>query len=362
MKIALLAAETYNWNIFLRAHLDIMNDNFQRMSDGGYAQKARQTYIKEIEDLGINVVDLLIGTCLYIENASSNHYFSGTQRVGRALAESKYKDQIEDKILNMIKDDHLDDLNRIIAYFLFDNYNNYLIDKNRWSVNIKRLDTAVTCLPLYISQRIRKDNYYFENELNDQYSILNEHFNITESYSGIDIDSLNKYWSASLQDKLDTVKLFIDVKYNYNFKPQNVMPIINIKDSLFNKVRNITFIMDSLIVNNLYSVNVSYEYSESLNEADKKEFLKYLPKEMKSIKKQDLNKLLHFKLSYNNRWANYYEWLIFPDGKLLLWKYCCQTLPFLKYKEEQIRIENDGSGIQVFKFFDYNGNIIEYKK
>jgi len=32
--IALLAAETNNWDILLRAHIDIMNDRFERRSDG----------------------------------------------------------------------------------------------------------------------------------------------------------------------------------------------------------------------------------------------------------------------------------------------------------------------------------------
>src|SRR5215211_5537198 len=34
VNIALLSAETYNWQVFLKAHLDIMNDRFERMSDG----------------------------------------------------------------------------------------------------------------------------------------------------------------------------------------------------------------------------------------------------------------------------------------------------------------------------------------
>lgn len=51
MNIALLSAETINWEIFLRSHLDIMNDNFERMSDGSYAWAGRKTYIKELEVL-----------------------------------------------------------------------------------------------------------------------------------------------------------------------------------------------------------------------------------------------------------------------------------------------------------------------
>lgn len=37
VNIALLSAETNNWSVFLKAHLDIMNDRFERVSDGSYA-------------------------------------------------------------------------------------------------------------------------------------------------------------------------------------------------------------------------------------------------------------------------------------------------------------------------------------
>lgn len=58
--IALLAASTSQWKVFLRAHLDITNDYFNRMSDGGYAQAGRQTYIKELDMLHINTPYLLV--------------------------------------------------------------------------------------------------------------------------------------------------------------------------------------------------------------------------------------------------------------------------------------------------------------
>ena len=51
INIAMLSAETTHWEVFLRAHLDIMNDRFERVSDGSYAWAGRKTYIKELEEL-----------------------------------------------------------------------------------------------------------------------------------------------------------------------------------------------------------------------------------------------------------------------------------------------------------------------
>ena len=59
--IAILAAETNSWDIFLPAHLEVMNDRFERMSDGSYAYGGRKTYLKELEELNLDVVDLILG-------------------------------------------------------------------------------------------------------------------------------------------------------------------------------------------------------------------------------------------------------------------------------------------------------------
>ncbi|MWB96510.1 hypothetical protein GON26_19270 [Flavobacterium sp. GA093] len=154
LNIAMLSAETIKWEIFLRSHLNIMNDRFDRASDGSYAQKERNTYIKEIEVLDINVLDLILGISLRIENPSKNHYFSSINRVGRALAESSNPKLVETTILDMIADNDLDDYNRVLMYYLFDNYNYNLTDVNAKNLNQTKLQLAVSKMPDYISSRI----------------------------------------------------------------------------------------------------------------------------------------------------------------------------------------------------------------
>jgi hypothetical protein len=158
-EIALLAAETTNWHIFLRSHLDIMNDRMDRVSDGSWAWKDRKTYIKEIEVLDINLPDLIIGISLRIENPAANHYFSSIGRTGRALAESKDREIFEKEMLLMIADKELDDYNRILMYFLFDNYNYFLTDKAIQKANLDKLRVAVAELPAYLSSRIEIKSY-----------------------------------------------------------------------------------------------------------------------------------------------------------------------------------------------------------
>ena len=119
-EICRLAAEADQWDIFLRAHLDIMNDNFSRASDGSYAQAGRQTYLRELEVLNINTIDLLLGSCLRASNTSDHHYDSSPSRIARALAESKDRAAISKLLKTMVSDTTLDLNNRVsIAWLLY---------------------------------------------------------------------------------------------------------------------------------------------------------------------------------------------------------------------------------------------------
>lgn len=157
LNIALLAAETYNWQIFLKSHLDIMNDRFERRSDASYAWGQRLTYIKELEEIDINVPDLLMGISLRIENANPHHYYGSIGRIGRAFSESVYREKIEESILSAISDPSLDDFNRLICYYLFDNYIYYIEDEDLQKQNTLKLMEAVKNMPPYFSEVLLRD-------------------------------------------------------------------------------------------------------------------------------------------------------------------------------------------------------------
>jgi len=155
--IALLSAETYNWSVFLKAHLDIMNDRFERVSDGSYAWGARNTYIKELETLNINVLDLILGISLRIENPVVNHYYGSISRIGRALSETKNRNKIEESILSAISDKELDDYNRLLFYFLFKNYNYNIQEEVLKKKNEEKLLLAMNTLPQYYKVELLKN-------------------------------------------------------------------------------------------------------------------------------------------------------------------------------------------------------------
>ena len=122
LKIAEMAAQCNAWDIFLRAHLDIMCDHFQRMSDGSYAYGQRKTYLKELEVLNLDVVDLMLGLGLRASNHAENHYNGTVWRLGWAMGESKNQALFEEKLQTMMKDERLDEFNRGLAFIMYSSY------------------------------------------------------------------------------------------------------------------------------------------------------------------------------------------------------------------------------------------------
>lgn len=154
VEICMLAAATTQWDVFVRSHLDIMNDNFSRNTDGSYAWGARKTYLKELEVLDINVTDLLLGTVLSVSNAGENHYQGSRSRVGRALTDTADKTAIEKRLEGMIADTALDLYNRMEIYWLYRSYIRNLEDKAQRDACTGRIVELEKQLPQEIQQAL----------------------------------------------------------------------------------------------------------------------------------------------------------------------------------------------------------------
>jgi len=154
LEIAKLSAEAVNWEVFLRSHLDVMNDNFERVTDGNYAWGSRQTYIGELEALEIEVTPLLLGISLRIDNPAGNHYFGSIGRLGRAMSESREKQKQEDAMVSMISDPELDDFNRILIAYLFRNCLHHVENKETKNKSAAELRRAIATMPPHYSSRL----------------------------------------------------------------------------------------------------------------------------------------------------------------------------------------------------------------
>ena len=140
LEIAKLSAETLSWNLFLRSHLDVMNDYMNRISDINISAQKRKTYLAELEAININVNDLLFGILLSASNVKEGHYYGNANRIGKAFSEAKNQTEIKDKMLNIITNENLDLYNRTTFYYAFCTYNAYIKDKPLQENNQKLLN------------------------------------------------------------------------------------------------------------------------------------------------------------------------------------------------------------------------------
>lgn len=120
--IAKYAVLANNWNVFVRSHMDIVNDRFSSVVYSNYGEMSRNTPIIAFVKIGMNLAKLFCGSILTAADCRKNHYQSGSQRIGRAISNLQNPQPCLSILRDMIKDDHLDIHNRMIAWHTLASY------------------------------------------------------------------------------------------------------------------------------------------------------------------------------------------------------------------------------------------------
>lgn len=144
-KITQLAAETGTWEIFMRGHLSISYSQLIKM-------EGRKSYLKEVEALGVDTKNLLLGAALHAVNVHENHYHSSNS--GNILAESSEPEALEQLMVKMITDKKLDAHNRMTICRIFGTYIEYLENENRKVIAKEKFRKALQKTPDYIRNRV----------------------------------------------------------------------------------------------------------------------------------------------------------------------------------------------------------------
>jgi hypothetical protein len=153
--IARLAGESCCMEIFMRSHLNILYDRFDRRSDGNYAEPGRETYARELEVIGTRLEYLIPGTLLTARNLSENHYRGQVHRAGRAMAELESRKKVYEEVERLIQNPNLDVYNRILLIFLAKSYNSYLVESKHTleaKQNLLNLKKSLDAFPDYLKK------------------------------------------------------------------------------------------------------------------------------------------------------------------------------------------------------------------
>ncbi len=152
--LARLSAKALNWNVFIRAHIAFLGEEFVDSHDKDQLI-TRYDYSKELEALDLNLPDLLLGSCLAVEGAGPYHHSIDVWRAAAVFVSGKssVRKEVEQKLLDMISDKELDDYNRSQMYFVYEHISERLVSEVS-TKNDDRLAVAVGTLPTYLKKRI----------------------------------------------------------------------------------------------------------------------------------------------------------------------------------------------------------------
>jgi len=155
--IAVMASQAHQWPVFIRAHLDIMNDRFYRNTDGSYAQAGRGTYLRELEVLDIPTQQLLLGSIFRGTDIPNKHYYGNLGRIGRAFTESAKAGEFEKQVKKMIKDKNLDPFNQCLFSMVYYSYCNWQSNAADMVAKLTDFKKDVTACPAYIRAVFRSE-------------------------------------------------------------------------------------------------------------------------------------------------------------------------------------------------------------
>ena len=155
LEIAELSARLKQWDIFVRAHLDVMHDAVARMSYSTAAYEDWDYRIRDLERTGVDVVELSIGMALAAEPVAEGRYWSHPLLLGRAMSVSGEARRFEKEVLLSIDDPALDDVNRMRLFGMYLEYVYSLADPSARRFRIDRLQKNVHRYPAYLHDIIR---------------------------------------------------------------------------------------------------------------------------------------------------------------------------------------------------------------
>lgn len=251
-RMASLAADIPNWDVFIESFMNLMNDNVSRVADNNIASNARRTYIEELELLDLDLQKLLLGSNMRISDTLATHYFSNGSKVGKAFAQLDEKQQasFEKELIGLIKDENIDAFNKLHFYNTYKNYQYFLQDSIGKNAVEKRMEPLVDFMPYSLSSRIRNPNKQLKDLLHREMGKL-ENYDILDSSIGniYSYSYSGDCWMAEIQEKNSERQIIYDLTMPMEEKITPFQNFLDYKSELNTRVEDHKFLQQLLQTN-----------------------------------------------------------------------------------------------------------------
>jgi|GEM_PF-4164565 len=264
--IALLAAETSNWSLYIKATLNVLNDHVSRVANSSMAAENRKTYVEDLARLNVNINNLLIGSNLRIADTNKTHYFSDGLKVAQAYAnlDKQKQKEFEQAVEDIIKAPNFDSFNKLHFYNTLLNYKYFIKDSLRVAELNHKIKKLIPFLPEEIKSRIENPNKLLTDMLHREENLLSK-FDILSSTIG-DIYSYNyggKCWKARLTEKNTSQKIVYDLTMPIGEKLTPLNNFMIKMDSLKIAVNQSPFLQKQLNKNSKNRLHIEFTDDKS---------------------------------------------------------------------------------------------------
>jgi len=358
-RIASLASETQNWEVFIKSFLNVMNDNVTRNANSNIASNARKTYIEELAKLDLDIDKILLGSNVRIEDTIRKHYFSDGSKIAKAYANlnSEKQEYFENTISAIIRNKEIDAFNKLHFYNTLKHYKYFIKDSIKKTELEKDILNLVPLLPKELKSRIENPNkqlydlLHREKENLDNYEVKSSIIAHIGSYS-YDGDC----WQAELIDKNSDGKIIYDLTMAIGEEITPLQNFINKKNELKSRVEKHTFLQ--LIINDNKENKVYIKFTTDRSFVNhRNRVTEDMPNELTS--KLDFENAISLYVRFPKR--KYIRFVLLNNGNLLMLGILKGfELPGYKFEELMTKEEKSflSTSFKSFKLFDDKGKML----
>jgi len=358
-RIASLASETQNWEVFIKSFLNVMNDNVTRNANSNIASNARKTYIEELAKLDLDIDKILLGSNVRIEDTIRKHYFSDGSKIAKAYANlnSEKQEYFENTISAIIRNKEIDAFNKLHFYNTLKHYKYFIKDSIKKTELEKDILNLVPLLPKELKSRIENPNkqlydlLHREKENLDNYEVKSSIIAHIGSYS-YDGDC----WQAELIDKNSDGKIIYDLTMAIGEEITPLQNFINKKNELKSRVEKHTFLQ--LIINDNKENKVYIKFTTDRSFVNhRNRVTEDMPNELTS--KLDFENAISLYVRFPKR--KYIRFVLLNNGNLLMLGIPKGfELPGYKFEELMTKEEKSflSTSFKSFKLFDDKGKML----
>lgn len=358
-RIAGLAAQTHNWEVFIQSFLNIMNDFADRVASNSFATQMQETYVEELLKLNIDINQLLLGPNWKISDTLNKHYFSEGFRVAKAYANlnNEYQNFFENYMLKIIADDKVDVFNRLNAYNTLKNYQYFLKDSLKNKELDQKIEKIIINFPYEIKSRILNQNKQLYDLLYDEDDLLDKFIIESSIIGNIYSSSFNgNCWTATLTEKNKNGKISYDLTMPVGKKITSLKNFLKQKKYLDRKVKNHNYLQKILSSSEKNSLTISFTNDRSYIER-KKICCHNIPENITS----NFNFIKAISLYFTFNENNYVNFILLNNNYLLLLEIPENfTLPGYSFNELVTSEEESlfSTKYYSFKLFNEKGEMV----